>query len=353
MRVLLLSKYGRLGASSRLRSLQYLPFLEEQGITVVVAPLLNDAYVRGLYAQAVPRWRVIAGYCKRLWSLFSSRSYDLLWVEKEALPWLPEFLELTLISSGTPMVVDYDDAVFHRYDIHRNPLVRIVLGQKIDRIMRSADVVIAGNQYLIDRAHRVGAKRIEKIPTVVDLNRYFIRANCQSSDAIFIGWIGTPVTASYLLPLIHVFKNLRENYGVRVLAIGADNRPEFEGVVEAVPWSERAEVALLSQIDIGVMPLPDAPFERGKCGYKLVQYMACGKPVVASPVGENTLIVRSGVNGFLPTNADEWRLHLADLCQSETLRKRLGLAGREIVEREYALGVTAPHLLQIFCELAG
>lgn len=352
MRVLLLSKYDRLGASSRLRSYQYLSFLQQHGVTVEAAPLFDDTYVQGLYVRAVPRWRVLVGYLKRLCLLFRSRSYDVLWVEKEALPWLPAFFELPLLSRGTPIVVDYDDAVFHRYDIHRSGLVRFVLGQKIDRIMASSDVVIAGSEYLLDRARRAGARRIEKIPTVVDLIRYSSCSERHSPGEVTIGWIGTPGTAPYLLPLIPVFKALRETCRVRVLAIGANNRPEFDSVIETVPWSEATEVALLSEVDIGVMPLPDLPFERGKCGYKLVQYMASGKPVVASPVGENSLIVRSGVNGFLPNNGAEWLRHLSDLCQSKELRKRMGAAGREIVEKEYSLSVTAPRLLKILREVA-
>lgn len=352
MRVLLLSKYDRLGASSRLRSYQYMSFLEQHGVDVVAAPLFDDAYVQGLYNHALPRWRVLVGYLKRLWQLSRSRSYDVLWVEKEALPWLPAFFELSLLVRGTPIVVDYDDAVFHRYDIHRSWLVRFLLGQKIDRIMASSDVVIAGSEYLLDRARRASARHIKKIPTVVDLDRYSSCSERHSPGEVTIGWIGTPGTAPYLLPLISVFKTLRETCRVRVLAIGANNRPDFEGIIETVPWSEATEVTLLSEVDIGIMPLPDEPFERGKCGYKLIQYMASGKPVVASPVGENSHIVRSGVNGFLPNNGVEWLQHLSDLCQSEALRERMGAAGREIVEREYSLAVTAPRLLQILREVA-
>lgn len=352
MRVLLLSKYARLGASSRLRSYQYLPFLHKNGVNVVVAPLFDDAYVQGLYARAVPKWRVLVGYLKRLLVIFRVSSYDVLWVEKEAFPWLPQFFEFLLLARGTPIVVDYDDAVFHRYDIHRSKVVRFLLGQKIDRIMSSADVVIAGSEYLINRARSAGAKRIEKIPTVVDLGRYAERPETNSHGVVTIGWIGTPGTAPYLLPLIPVFKALRETCRVRVMAIGANNRTEFEGVIETVPWSEATEVALLSEVDVGIMPLPDEPFERGKCGYKLIQYMVTGLPVVASPVGENSYIVRVGVNGFLPDDHSQWLESLAKLCNSPSLRKQMGIAGRSIVEKEYSLEAASVRLLQIFKEIA-
>lgn len=347
MRVLLLSKYARLGASSRLRSYQYLPFLQQNGVAVVVAPLFDDAYVQGLYARAVPKWRVLVGYLKRLWVIFSARSYDVIWVEKEAFPWLPAFFEISLLVQGIPIVVDYDDAVFHRYDIHHSRLVRFLLSQKIDRIMASADVVIAGSEYLIDRARSAGAKRIEKLPTVVDLGRYSKCPERHSPEELTIGWVGTPGTAAYLLPLVPVFKALRETCKVRVIAIGANNRPEFEGVIETVPWSEETEVALLSEADIGIMPLPDEPFERGKCGYKLIQYMAIGLPVVASPVGENLKIVRVGINGFLPESHSQWLESLVKLCSSPSLRRQMGTAGRGIVEKTYTLEATSARLLQI------
>jgi glycosyltransferase involved in cell wall biosynthesis len=348
MRVLLLSKYDSVGASSRLRSYQYLNFLERHGVTVQVAPLFDDTYIDSLYEGSISRLNILIFYLKRIWILLSFRSYDLLWVEKELFPWVPFFFESILLVRGKPIVVDYDDAVFHRYDKHPNRLIRLILKNKIDQIMSIATVVIAGSEYLVDRASKAGAKRIEKIPTVVDVDRYLPRSNRCSSSEIMIGWIGTPLTARYLLPLIPIFKALHQLHNIRVLAIGAINRHEFQGVIETVPWSEATEASLLTQIDIGIMPLPDEPFERGKCGYKLIQYMASGKPVIASPVGENLHIVKVGINGFLPTNIYEWQQYLLDLCQSESMSLQMGAAGREIVEKEYSLAITAPHLLRIF-----
>jgi len=121
--------------------------------------------------------------------------------------------------------------------------------------------------------------------------------------------------------------------------------------VEARSWSEASEVAEIQQFDIGIMPLPDEPFERGKCGYKLIQYMACGKPVVASPVGANTSIVRDGIEGFLASTDAEWMQLLGILCDDNALRQRMGAAGRVRVEAEYSLQVAAPHLERLLCSV--
>tara|TARA_B100000989_G_scaffold103827_1_gene76076 strand:+ start:20344 stop:21414 length:1071 start_codon:yes stop_codon:yes gene_type:complete len=348
VRVLLMSKYDRMGASSRLRSYQYLPYLNQHGVDVEISPLFDDAYVKGLYIRKVSRLQVVLAYIQRLRQIFNVRSYDLIWVEKEVLPWLPAFLELLLLRRTRPLTVDYDDAVFHRYDKHRSALVRWVLGRKIDRIMAASDVVIAGSEYLVERARLAGARRIEKLPTVVDLHRYSLLPIRRIENVLTIGWIGSPGTAHYLLPLISVFRLLHENFTVRVVAIGAKNCAEFDDLIEVLPWSEDTEANLLSQIDIGIMPLPDEPFERGKCAYKLIQYMAASKPIVASPVGENVYVVRPGVNGFLATSESEWFSALSKLCNDAALCERFGQAGRDIADQMYSLSVTAPRLLRLF-----
>ncbi len=343
-----MSRYDRLGASSRLRSYQYLPYLNQHGVDVEISPLFDDAYVKGLYIRKVSRLQVVLAYIQRLRQIFNVRSYDLIWVEKEVLPWVPAFLELLLLRRTRPLVVDYDDAVFHRYDKHRSALVRWVLGRKIDWIMAASDVVIAGSEYLVERARLAGARRIEKLPTVVDLHRYSSPPIRRIENVLTIGWIGSPGTAHYLLPLISVFRLLHENFTVRVVAIGAKNCAEFDDLIEVLPWSEDTEATLLSQIDIGIMPLPDEPFERGKCAYKLIQYMAVSKPIVASPVGENVNVVRPGVNGFLATLESEWLSALSKLCNDAALRERFGQAGRDIADQMYSLSVTAPRLLGLF-----
>jgi len=346
MRVLLLSRYGSLGASSRLRFLQYLPYLESQGFEFSVCPLLDNDYVAGLYRGRIPVFSVLAGYMSRLVSMLRANRYDLVWAEKEMLPWIPARIELALFPATVPLAVDYDDAVYHRYDRHSLSIVRRLLGRKIDSVMRRAELVVVGNEYLGERARKTGVTRIKMLPTVVDATRYSAKHRAPNG-LITIGWIGSPSTAHYLRLIAPVLQKMGGSRSIRVVAIGA-NPEQLEGLpIEPRPWSEDSEVAEIQKFDIGIMPLPNEPWEQGKCGYKLIQYMACGKPVVASPVGANTAIVREGIEGFLAATEHDWYASLGKLCDSVSLRQRMGAAGRERVEAEYSLQVTAPRLGQM------
>jgi len=305
--------------------------------------MFGDDYIQTLYGGQVSVANVFRSYIARLCFILRTKRFDVVWVEKEMLPWLPAWIELGLFPSDVSMIVDYDDAVFHRYDQHQFALVRTLLGKKIDAVMRRADLVTVGNDYLGDRARQAEARRVELLPTVVDVKRYAVEAPARE-EPVTIGWIGSPSTAHYLHLLKPVLQELVASRGARVVAIGA-NAEQLKGLpIEARPWSEQSEVTELQQFDIGIMPLLDEPFERGKCGYKLIQYMACGKPVVASPVGVNGIIVREGVEGFLPGNLSHWSDVMGKLCDDPSLRKRLGAAGRKRVETEYSLQVTAPRL---------
>lgn len=344
MKVLLLSRYGNLGASSRIRSYQYLPYLREQGIEVTLAPLLPDDYLRDLYAGKRPgAISILAAYARRIGTLMQRQKFDLLWVEYELFPWFPGWLESLLLSKSTPYLVDYDDAIFHRYDLHTQPLVRRILGHKIDIVMRHASTVVVGNEYLREHAIKAGAHRVEMLPTSIDLARY--PSPTPARNAVFtIGWIGSPATTRYLRRVQEALAEVCAHGQARVVLVGA-SEPGWQAIPHAVhPWLEATEVAEVSTFDVGIMPLEDSPWERGKCGYKLIQYMACGKPVIASPVGVNTRIVTPGINGYLAETIRDWVQALTALMRDPDLRQRMGNAGRTQVESDYTVQVNAPRL---------
>ena len=347
MNVLALTRYEALGASSRVRFLQFLPALEAAGIHVTVAPLLGDDYLTRLYGgQGRGAGPIIAAYVRRLTQLFSARKYNLLWIEKELLPWLPANVETFLSRTGTRLVVDYDDATFHNYDANRRALIRRLLGNKIDRVMRAATIVVVGNEYLENRAKLAGAKRVEYLPSVVESARY--DPSPKPPDGIFtIGWMGSPYTAQYLEAVSPALRTVCAGGRARVLLVGAKAGDVHDLPVEIRRWSEATEAADVRDFDAGIMPLPDAPFERGKCGYKLIQYMASGRPVVATPLGVNVKIVDPGVTGFLADTAQEWIDTLTQLRDDADLRRRMGQAGRIKQEREYSLESAAPRLIEI------
>lgn len=344
MRVLLLSRYCRQGASSRMRSLQYLPFLENHGIKVEVNPLYDETYLNNLYENNTRELgNVLRRYLKRAFSLASCRRYDLIWLEQEVFPWFPPVVERFMHRFGIPYVVDFDDAIFHRYDRHDRRLVRCLLGNKIDQIMKDAALVVAGNRYLADRARRSGSRHVQIIPTVVDLNRYG-RASKPKAEPFTIGWIGSPSTFDYLRTLAPVLIALMNRYPIRVTVIGATGGAKTGLPFEFHPWTEASEVAMLQSFDVGIMPLPDTPWARGKCGYKLIQSMACGLPVVASKVGANIDIVQHGKNGFLVSSSRQWFKALECLFTQPALHRQMGCSARRTVEEKYHLGITAPRM---------
>jgi glycosyltransferase involved in cell wall biosynthesis len=353
MNILVLTRHGRMGSASRLRFLQYLPGLEAAGLHGTLQSLIDDEmllikYRRGRYRLG----ELLRAYAARIRQLLQRQHFDLLWIEKEALPWVPASLERWLLR-GVPYVLDYDDAIFHNYDLHRNRLVRVLWGRRVDRLMAGARLVIAGNDYLAQRARQAGAPWVEVLPTVIDLERYPARGRAVHADDVpRIVWIGSPGTVPFLARLAEPLAALARSrrYVLRVVG-GKLALPGVE--VECVDWTEDSEVASIADCDVGIMPLNDTPWERGKCGYKLIQYMACGLPVVASPVGVNQAIVRDGENGLLARDAQEWEDALARLLDSPALRAQMGRVGRKRAELEYSLQQVAPRLEALLRRAAG
>jgi glycosyltransferase involved in cell wall biosynthesis len=243
--------------------------------------------------------------------------------------------------------VDYDDAVFHRYELHSSPLIRTFLGQKIDKVMQRASLVIAGNEYLAARASAAGAKCVEILPSVVDVSQYAVKR--PEPDNVFkIGWIGSPVTAQYLVAVMEVIAELSKESDLRLVLVGAGKSSSFPNIpTKLISWNEDIERTVNQEFDVGIMPLVDGPFERGKCGYKLIQYMAGGIPVIASPVGVNQQIVEHQKTGYLANSPAEWLIALRALRDNPKQRHLMGQAGRKKAEAEYNLQVTAPRLLEL------
>lgn len=352
LKVLALTKYDRLGASSRLRFLQFVAGLEQSGSQITVQPLIPDVMLKTRYLQGTYGvGALVHAYAGRCQAMMSRHDFDLVWVEKEALPWVPLWLERALLK-GVPYVLDYDDAVFHNYDQNSRSWVRWLYGERLDRLMEGAALVVVGNNYLAAYAREAGASRVEVIPTSIDLDHYPVRPVAPPLPRLKeilprIVWVGSPSTARYLELLREPLQTLAVRHSFVLRLIGCDV-VDIPGVkVETMPWTEATEFDNISACEIGVMPLLDSPWEQGKCGYKLIQYMACGLPVVASNVGVNSEIVQPGKNGFLAGTSAEWVSALGELLERHGLRHALGRAGRASVERTYCIQKTGPHLAEL------
>lgn len=352
MKLQLLTRYDRRGASSRLRLLQFIPHLEQSGFSVSTDYLFDASYLDALYAGRRDPGVIWRAYRSRLAGLKSARDADLIWLEKEALPWMPAALERKLFPSHVPVVTDFDDAVFHRYDSHSNPLVRRLLGRKIAHVMAESTLVLAGNDYLRTYAETCGARQVETVPTVVDATAYDGSPKPAATHPT-VGWIGTPGTwRECVAPLLSGILDALRPVQSRILAVGIGAQAAHDPTIDVRDWSEEREAADIRDMDIGIMPLPDTPWMRGKCGYKLIQYMACGLPVVASPVGVNSEIVTHGETGFLASTPAEWQSALHTLVNHPDLRHRLGQAGRKRVERNYSLEVHGPRVARLLADVA-
>jgi glycosyltransferase involved in cell wall biosynthesis len=346
MRVLALTKYGRAAASTRQRLLQYLPALEAAGIGVVHRALLADAYVESLASgTGYSRLRVVPSYMRRLRDLLSARTYDALWVYAELFPYLPAPFERLAFSGGTPVIYDFDDAFFHQYDHSSSKLRTRVLSGKLVPLMEGAAACCCGNMYLHDYARQYN-ENSTILPTVVDTKLYCPK---RGQQPLVIGWIGSPSTWGYVKPYLPLLQEICSRHGalLRIVGAGAEaERHRFAGL-ELVKWTEATEVNLVQSMDIGIMPLPDEPWARGKSGYKLIQYGACGLPIVASPVGVNSEIVIDGETGFVARGELEWRDAMTRLITDADLRERMGRAGRIQIEQRYSLKAHAPRFVEI------
>ena len=282
--VLVLSRYDRAGPSSRFRFYQFFPHLEKEKFDISVSPLFNEKYVDNLYSdrRTTKFFNPLNAYLKRTSKLLFDRSYDLVWMEKEALPWVPASIEKLLCNTTIPYVIDYDDAIFHRYDQHENFFLRSVLSSKIRKIMAISSTVVVGNQYIAKYAERNGAKRIEFLPTVIDTNFYVPKAS-QKDESFAIGWIGSPSTSAHIKVAAPALKKLCNNGEVQFIAIGAFEKDVVDIPAQLVPWQEETEVQELNRFDVGIMPLPATPWERGKCGFKLIQYISHVPGVNSAP----------------------------------------------------------------------
>lgn len=345
-KILALTRYSRLGASSRTRFIAYLDSLRLAGAAVTISPFFDENYLTDLY-NSRPRklWQIGRFYLRRLRILRHCRDYDVVWIEKEALPWIPLPLELLLLRRAR-LVVDFDDAWFLRYRDH--PL-RPLLGTKLEGLARRAEIVVAGNPYLVRWAQAAGAQDVAQLPTAVPLDRYQLPPARAGADKLRIGWIGTPSSAElYLRPLAPVLAQAAQEGWAEIIIVGAvDPHLAANQAARFLPWGEEREVADLQLFDVGIMPLEDDRWSQGKCAYKLLQYMAVGLPVVASPVGMNCDVVTPGVNGFLARTQAEWLDALRRLAEDPALRQKMGAAGRRLVEQHYSLELLKPRLATI------
>jgi glycosyltransferase involved in cell wall biosynthesis len=309
------------GAGSRYRFLQYIPYLEKQGWSVE--------------ARTIPR-----RFPERMRLFASLGSFDVVFLHRR----LFSLIEWHVFRRAAGKVVfDFDDAVMFR-DSKRGRPGSVLRRLKFKRTVRESDRVVAGNAYLEGMALSYN-RNVTVIPTSIDMDRYVPKAGADNDGTVTLGWIGSASTAFYLEQIRGVLDKIYMRHPNTRLKIVSDRFCDLDAMpVEKKMWSREEEIADLHSFDIGLMPLTDDPWSRGKCGFKLLQYMAVGVPPVCSPVGVNREIVTHGVNGFHAMSESEWLESLGNLIRESGLRRRLGGEARRTVEERYSLDVNAPRL---------
>ncbi|MCA1554933.1 MAG: glycosyltransferase family 1 protein, partial [Chloroflexi bacterium] len=274
--VLFLTRYTALAASTRQRVLQYLDAVRAAGFVPAVQPLFSDQYLRQTFARK-DRWRsgaeVLRAWWRRWWCMTRKAAhYDLVFVQYEVLPYLPLWFSRSLLRASVKLITDYDDAIHLNYEQHSNPSVRRMLRGNIPMLIAHSRQVIVGNRYLAHWARQFN-ERVTLIPTSVDTSKYPVVEH-RIHQPITIGWIGTPHTAEYLRMLEGPLRELRKRHNFTLKVIGAPNFKLNDVDVYAREWDESREYADLCSFDVGIMPVRDDAWGRGKSAFKLIQYLA-------------------------------------------------------------------------------
>lgn len=351
-RMLYLSRFDEHGAGPRYRVYQFFDSFKKIGFNITTKPLFSIDYLNDLYFKKKrPLWRVIKRYWQRaLFLTFNKSKFDLVVMDGELFPFVPYFIERLFLPRH--FIIDQDDAIFHTYDNHSSFLVRFLLGNKIKNTWKKSYCTIVGNTYIKNKTLSMGITQVRILPTVVNADIYKPNLNFSfaSKDKVIIGWVGSPTTIHSMEHIKPALMRVSQKANIALSIIGANFHcagVEVNCIDWETGWSESREIELTNQIDIGIMPLVDIPYERGKGGFKLIKYMACEKPIIASPVGVNVEIVDHGQNGYLASSVEEWEKYLLILINDAKQRKQFGQAGRKKMLSQYSFQVISP----LFCEI--
>ena len=352
--VLALSPIPEAGAGCRFRVSQYIPYLRDAGFNVTVSSFYSPEYFSFVYRPG-NYLRKMTGFAaltlRRLEELFTLKQYDLVFLYREAIPAGPPFIERWIARQGVPIVYDFDDAIFLPAVSEANKAVSFLKNpERVAKVLKISQQVTVGNEFLASYARRYNS-HVTVIPTAVDTTRFRPREDAPGEPGrkLVVGWIGSPTTFQYLESIKDVLAEVSAKHPFTLKVSGAGRPVNFPGVdVQVVPWSLADEVSLFNTCDLGVYPLTDDDWSRGKCGFKAIQCMACGVPVVAAAVGVNREIITHGINSMLASTRQDWIDHLGTLLTNPELRRSMAVAGRQTIEERYSLRVTAPQLAAVF-----
>ncbi len=343
MKILFLAPYPKGQApSQRFRFEQYLPYFSQRGHSYEFRSFWSKRGWNALYRKGKNLQKALylfSGFVRRFILLFTISKYDFIFIHREAAPVGPPVFELMISRFfKKKLIYDFDDAIWLPNTSEVNQAVsKLKFHQKVSKICQFSWKVSVGNFFLQDYAKKFNQNVIIN-PTVVDTDHYHSQTkHHEKKEKPIVGWTGTHSTAQYLKMVTTVMNELKKELDFEWVTI-SNQPPELDfDNIKFIPWNKTDEIHQLLKFDIGIMPLEDSIWEKGKCGFKLIQYLSLGIPAVASPVGVNSSIIEEGKNGYLANTEEEWKQALKRLIQDASLRNWLGMNGRTKVTDQFSV----------------
>jgi glycosyltransferase involved in cell wall biosynthesis len=342
--------------SQRFRFEQYLHLLNEHHY-IIIHPFWSEKAWEILYKKAGTFVRIsglAAGMIRRLLLLFTLRKYDLIFIHREATPIGPPIWEwIAARICGKKIIYDFDDAIWMPDKTDETWFIKLLKWRsKVGLICHLSFKVSCGNKFLASYAFRFNANVVVNPTTIDTQNRHnpeLFKGRDELDEQIVIGWTGSNSTIKYLSLIEEPLKKIERTFPSVVIRIIADKKPDLNFIsLNFVPWNVETEIQDLMMIDIGIMPLPDDEWSKGKCGFKALQYLALQIPAVVSAVGVNNEIVEHGVNGLLCSTRSDWEAALVKLIQDRSLRQQMGARGRTKVNSHYSVSSNSDNFLSLF-----
>lgn len=344
-------KYNEKGPSSRYRIYNYLEYYKNNDYDIKVNPLFGNWYLDNIW-QHKSKWKVfhkiLFAYVKRLVTILSMPRNSIAYIGAELFPYSPYGFENIFKLKGIKYLIEFDDAIFHNYDMNASSHVRNFLGDKTSKAIANASYVITGAEYLTNFALNYNQSVIE-IPTAIDDSKYN-NSELISTGEFVIGWIGSFSQSIHIINLLPVFKRLAKNYNYKLRLVGFDKYLEkhLEGIpYEVIEWSDANEIIEMSKFSVGIMPLDNTPFSNGKCAFKLVQYMGVGLATISTPLRSNININRDSDNLFASTQ-EEWYLAFEEIMLNRDKYLKIGQKNKAIAMKFYTIQANYAKYLTIF-----
>ena len=339
--------------SQRYRFEQYLPYLEQHGFEFTWSPLLNekdDAIFYGKGGVLKKMSILLKGHLRRKRDVSRFKDFDIIFIQREASFFGISQFEMLAHKSRKKVIFDFDDAIWMADTSPGNKKWEWVKDpKKFEANVSFANVVIAGNNYLAEKAKQFTKAKVVVIPTTVDTNIHIPKPELRNKEKITIGWSGSFSTIKHFEEVVPVLLELNQKYSgkLQFKILGDANYTNKELGIKGIAWNAETEVNELNSFDIGLMPLPNDEWSKGKCGLKALTYMSCEVPVVMSGVGVNTEIAEGGC-AFIANTKEEWLIALDELINDKGKREALGKKGRERVLEKYLVEANKEKYLKVF-----